>query len=107
MRRGVYFGVSAAVAVAGAGLVAVAPVTRPLPNVQAPAIELSSGSVPKVDQQYLEWWQTVTGDIAPPPSLNEVTDFDPGSVVPDPDEDVPPPVTLRVDDFAATPEPAA
>lgn len=98
MQRSIYFGLAAGIALAGAGLVAVAPVTRPLPNVQVPVIELSSDSTPKIDQQYLQWWQIVSGDSAAPPSLNEVNGLDFGSDLLHPASDVPAPVTLQLDE---------
>lgn len=109
MRRGVYFGVSAAVAVAGAGLVLAAPVTRPLPNVHAPAIELSSDSSPKIDQQYLQWWQIVTGETGPAPSLSELNELDLSHTFLQPSAHDSAPVTLDIDGFAAfaTDEPQA
>lgn len=109
MQRGVYFGISAGVALAGAGLVAIAPVTRPLPDVQVPVIELSSDSTPKIDEQYLQWWQIVSGDSAAPPSLNELNGLDLSSDLLNPDSDTPAPLTLRPNEsfLPETPAPPA
>ncbi|MCV7314560.1 hypothetical protein H7J77_03220 [Mycolicibacillus parakoreensis] len=106
MRRGVYFGVSAGVVLAGAVAVAAAPVTRPLPNVQVPVVELSSDSTPKIGEQYQQWWQIVSGDTAPPPSLNELTDLDLSGMLDHPAAAPSPSVTLTIDD-ALLPAPPA
>ncbi len=105
MRRGVYFGVSAGVVLAGAAVVAVAPVTRPLPNVQVPVVELSSDSTPKIGEQYQQWWQIVSGDTAPPPSLSELTDLDLSGMLENSGTPAPP-VTLTIDDSLLPAPPA-